>query len=196
MVIAPHLQKFLNLYPDISLDLECNDRFQELISDRLDLVVRVGTLTDSSYIAVPLAPVRLILVATPEYLNKHEAPRTPSDLNQHQCILFENHDQWTFKLNKQTQTINVNGALKSNTVTVMLSALQQHLGICLLPDILLKPLLQHGQVVPVLPQYCITLPHLPVEQLYALYPNRKHLPAKVRAFVDFFKEKVSRDVSG
>ena len=74
----------------------------------------------------------------------------------------------------------------------MLAALKQHLGITVLPDILLQDALQNGELIDIMPGCSISLNHLPVEHVYALYPNRQHLPAKVRAFVDFFRAKFSQ----
>lgn len=190
--IAPHLGEFLSQYPDIILDIECNDFFQDIIMDRLDLVIRIGTLIDSSYIAVPLTKVRLVLCASSEYLAQYGTPRTPADLQNHNCIIFEKYDQWLFNDARQIQQINITGTLRTNTVSMMLSALQQNIGISLLPDTLIKPLLQSGQLLDIMPTQNFSIKNLPIEQVFALYSNRKHLAAKVRVFIDFFKEKFAQ----
>ncbi len=185
--ITPFLGEFFEQYPEIKLDIECNDSFQDMIEDQLDLVIRVGVLKDSSYIAVPLGKVRLVLCATPYYLEQHGTPKTPTDIQNHNCIVFEDFNQLLFSGSTGMRQIDIAGSVRSNTVTVMLSAARQHIGITLLPDLLINDLLQSGELVDVMPGVDISIKNLPIDQIFALYSNRKHLPAKVRVFLDFFR---------
>lgn len=189
VIIAPYMSEFLEHYPDITLDIECNDNFQNVVEEQLDLVIRVGTLIDSSYIAVPLADIKIVMCATPDYLEKHGTPKSPAELRNHHCIVFEDYNKWLFSNASQTQQVSVSGPISTNSVTMMLSAVQQNLGLTLLPNLLIDDLLRNGVLVDVMPSQSIALKNLPIEQVFALYPNRKHLPAKVRAFIEFFKNK-------
>ncbi len=185
--ISPHLGEFLAQYPELSIDIECNDSFQDMIEDRLDLVIRVGELKDSSFIAVPFGSVRMVLIATEDYLQRHGRPQTASDLQNHNCIVFEDFHRLLFSNNGSHQEVGISGNVVANSVPVMLSAVLQNIGITVLPDLLVNHLLASGELVDVMPESNIEIKDLPINQVFALYSNRKHLPAKVRAFLDFFK---------
>ena len=187
--ITPFLAEFLQHYPDIKINIECNDNFQDMVEDQLDLVIRVGVLQDSSYIAVPLGNVKLVMCATPNYLKQYGIPKTPSDLQNHNCIVFEDYNEMLLADQTGTHKITLNGNISSNTVTVMLSAVQQHIGLTVLPDLLVNSLLQTGELVNIMPTADINIKNLPINQVFALYSNRKHLPAKVRAFLDFYRSR-------
>ena len=187
--LAPHLGEFLEKYPLIRLEIESNDLVQDIVEDRLDLVIRVGFLKDSSYIAIPLSKIRMVLCATPAYIKQHGQPKTASDLQNHNFIYYENYTQLIFSDTSPEQLIRISGSVKSNIVSVMLAAVRQHIGMSLLPDLLIEHLLETGELIDVMPNADISIKNLPIEQIYALYSNRKHLPAKVRAFLDFFRTK-------
>lgn len=186
-LISPYLDEFLTLYPEIKLDIECNNTLQDMIEDRLDLVIRVGELKDSSFVAVPFGQIRMILCATPEYILKSGAPASAHELQQHNFIVYDEYDQLIFNEDSSEQLVTVSGPVRSNSAGVMLSSVLQHLGISLLPDTLIHGLLSSGKLVDLMPQAKIRVKDLPVDQVFALYSNRKHLPSKVRAFIDFFR---------
>ncbi len=186
--IAPYIGDFLKLYPEVSLEIECNDSLQDIVEDRLDLVIRVGQLRDSSYISVPFGDLRLILCATPEYLQQHATITQTEDLIAHNFIIYEDYNHLVFS-QVNPQGIRVKHNMSSNNVSVILSCLLQHMGISVLPDLLIHKLLATGKLVDIMPGTEITVPGLPVEGAYALYSNRRQLPAKVRAFIDFFRPK-------
>lgn len=171
------------------MDIECNDNIQDIIEDRLDLVIRVGELKDSSYIAIPLGNVRMIMRATPACLKKYGTSKTEKDLQNHNCICYEDYTQFLLNEGNKTQQVSVSGNLSANTVSVMLSALQKNVGYTVLPDELVKDSLQNGELVDIMPNTEISIKHLPVKKVFALYSNLKHLPAKVRVFLDFLREK-------
>lgn len=190
--ITPWLGEFLRKYPQIKLDIECNDQFQDMIEDQLDLVIRIGELTNSSFVAVPLGRIRLVLCATPEYLRAHGTPESIADLNNHSFIVYRGFNRLLVSpRNAVPQHLSVTGPVSSNTVSVMLAAIQQHLGLSVIPDLLISRELSSGKLVNVMPQAEFEIQNLPISQIYALYSNRRHLPAKVRAFIDFFKPRFS-----
>ncbi len=192
--ITPWLAEFLTHYPDIKINIECNDRYQNIIEHQLDIVIRVGELLDSSYIAVPFGQVNFVLCATPSYIAQCGLPNTVSDLQNHNAILFEDFENIVLtEADQTTHHVTLTGSVCTNTVSVMLSAVQQHIGFGILPDLLIKPLLTSGELVNVMPTMKITIKNHPIDQIFALYSNRKHLPAKVRAFIDFFKPKFTAE---
>lgn len=194
VTIMPFISEFLERYPEIHLDIECTDDVQDVVEDKLDLVIRVGALKDSSYVAVPLANIRLVLCATPEYLAIHGTPQSPADVLEHNCIVYEKYSQWQFDDQKNTQLIEVSGTVSSNMVTVLLSSIQQHIGLSLLPNLLINDLLTSGTLIDIMPAQTISIKHLQLDKIFAMYSNRKYLPAKVRVFIDFFQQKFNDQI--
>jgi len=185
--ITPYLAEFLQQYPDLKIDIECNDSFQDMIEERLDLVIRVGILKDSSFIAVPFGKIHMVMIATPAYLQQHGIPKTATDLQNHNCILFEDFKHVILTDENCTQDVTISGNVAANSVPVMISAVLQNMGITILPDLLVNHLLKSGEITEIMPEVKIEMKDLPIDQVFALYSNRKHLPAKVRAFLDFFR---------
>jgi DNA-binding transcriptional LysR family regulator len=187
--IAPHLGEFLSLYPDIKLDIQCNDNIQDMVEKRLDLVIRVGHAADSSYIAIPFAKVNMVLCASPDYLQKYGKPKTLADLNNHNIIIFDKFDKFIFTNDQNQQQITLTGSLVMNSVASIISAVSQNIGLSLLPDLLIKKKLEQGELIEVMPEYKVEIKGLAVDQAFAMYSSRKQMPAKVRAFLDFYKNK-------
>ena len=186
-LITPHLNDFLIQYPEIKLDIECNDDVQDIIEDQLDLVIRVGKLEDSSHIAIPLAKIRMVLCATPAYTKKYGLPKTPPDLQNHNFIMYQDYNRLIIKGSFGHQKITIKGSVCTNMVSVILSAIQQNIGLSVIPDLLIKPLLESGELIDLMPNAEISIESLPITGVYALYSSRKQLPAKVRAFLDYFR---------
>ncbi len=187
--IAPHLGEFLSLYPDIKLDIQCNDNIQDMVEKRLDLVIRVGHAADSSYIAIPFAKVNMVLCASPDYLQKYGRPKTLADLNNHNIIIFDKFDKFIFSNDNNQQQITLTGSLVMNSVASIISAVCQDIGLSLLPDLLIQQKLLQGELIEVMPEYKVEIKGLAVDQAFAMYSSRKQMPAKVRAFLDFYKNK-------
>lgn len=189
-IITPYIGEFLQLYPEINLDIECNDSFQDIIEDRLDVVIRVGEPKTSSLIAVPFADIEMVACASPAYIKKYGTPKTPKDLQNHNSIVFEHYRQIQVTDASGIHAITLTGNISTNTVTVMQSAVHQSIGVTVLPDLLIHRLLDSGKLVNLLPSATIQLKDLPISKLFALYTNRKYLPAKVRVFLDFFRQRL------
>lgn len=188
--IVPWLSEFLAAYPDIELDIQSTDDIQDVVENRLDMVLRVGARPDSRYVVQSMGKIELVLCATPEYLAQYGEPKTPDDLLQHRCIAFNGFGQWRCDDGKNLQTINVSGPVKTNMVVVMISMALQHMGITLLPVQLLHEHLQKRHLKALMQNYRIKYTQIEVNEVFVLYSNRKHLPAKVRAFIEFYKKKL------
>jgi DNA-binding transcriptional LysR family regulator len=185
--IAPHIAEFLNLYPDIKLDIQCNDHIQDMVEDRLDLVIRVGRANDSSYIAIPFSKVKILLCASPEYFAKKGRPKTIADLNNHSFITYDKFNKLVLSKAGDQQEIPMQGPCSMNSVAGIISVAKQGVGLVAIPDLLLQQDLQQGSLVQILPDYQMDIKGLAVEQAFAMYSSRKQMPAKVRAFLDFYK---------
>ena len=187
--IAPHLGEFLNLFPEIKLDIQCNDHIQNMVEERLDLVIRVGRASDSSYIAIPFSKVKIVLCASPEYFEKKGRPKTLADLNNHNFITYDKLNTLTLAKEGEQQEIPMQGSLNTNSVAAMISTAKQGVGLIAIPDLLLQQDLQQQLLIQIFPDYHMDIKGLAVEQAFAMYSSRKQMPAKVRAFLDFYKLK-------
>jgi DNA-binding transcriptional LysR family regulator len=173
--------------PEIGLDIRLDDRFVDLVEEGFDLAIRVTTLEDSGLIARRLAPFRVQMVATPETIARHGMPETPEDLVSRPCIVDTNarrRNNWPLKgPDGATTVVSVSGPIEVNSPLSARLAVLAHLGFGLSPDFIVRKDIENGALVEVLPG------STPSEAgIYAVYPHRRYLPAKVRAFVDFLAE--------
>ncbi|MFT4907763.1 MAG: DNA-binding transcriptional LysR family regulator [Oleispira sp.] len=187
--IVPHLGEFLSLYPEIKLEIQCNDHIQDMVEERLDLVIRVGRANDSSYIAIPFSKVKIILCASPRYFEQQGRPKTIADLNNHNFITYDKFNKLVLSKEGDQQEIPMQGPLSMNTVAGIISAAKQGIGLIAVPDLLLNKDLKQNLLIQIMSDYHIDIKGLAVEQAFAMYSSRKQMPAKVRAFLDFYKVK-------
>ncbi|MCH1921220.1 LysR family transcriptional regulator [Shewanella sp. A3A] len=185
--IAPFITEFLQCYPDIELDLQFEDRMVDIIAEGFDLAIRIGHLPDSNLIAQRLTACHSVLCAAPEYLTQHPRPSAPADLSQHNCIkytYFRGGSEWTFHKNNQQYKVLPKGNMSVNNSEAIRQALLSGLGIGQLPTFIVGKDIQQQRLVPLMSPYT-----LPVHAVYAVYPERRHLPQKVSIFVAFLSQK-------
>jgi len=189
--IVPLLAEFNQRYPDLSFEILLNDRFADLVEERIDVAIRVGSLEDSSYIARRLLPMSFQITASPEYLDKFGIPKTPEDIKQHNCLLFprSGHNfNWSFKCGDKVKEISV----QCKHLLTQSSAIKQctlaGMGLSLLPDWLVEDEIQNGQLSQLLSGFEVTATNFN-SAVWMLYPSRDYLPSKVRLFCDFLLEK-------
>ena len=182
-------------YPDVNLDLVLSQRQPDLLEDNLDVVITLSReLPDSELIAQKLGTVFHVVCASPIYLKQHGAPKVPADLERHRCLRLADPvfaDSWSFVGNGTEQTILPGETFKVNVAEAMSSAAEAGMGICLLPDYVAVPALQRGSLVRVLPQF-----RLQEKSVYALYPSRRFLDAKVKTWVEFLKQELPQAFFG
>lgn len=186
--LGPLLPAFMDANPELSVDLGLNDRFVDLVEEGFDVAVRIGRLPDSSLIARRLAPVRRLLVASPDYVAAHGAPQRPEDLRDHACLLYSyllRGDTWPLTgPDGRTVEVLVTGRLRANNGDVLRSALLGGMGVAYTPSFLVGADLAEGRLVRVLPQWEDT-----TAAVYAVHPHARLLAPKVRAFVDFLADR-------
>ncbi|MDJ1157917.1 LysR family transcriptional regulator [Chelatococcus sp. SYSU_G07232] len=180
MHIAPHLKGFLDAHPAVTVDLVLSDAFVDVVGDNFDLAVRIADLADSSLVAKRLAPNHRLLCATPGYLAKRGVPKTIEDLARH-TLIAHNTDHWRLEGPSGPETVRIEAPLRTNSSEVVREAVLAGIGIALRSTWDIGPELQAGRLAVVLPGYGGSR-RLGV---YAVYPSRRHLEQKVRAFVDF-----------
>ncbi len=184
--LAPLVARFAASHDRLRVSLILEDRESDLIDEAADLAIRIGYPADSSMIARPIAPVPRYACASPEYLERRGRPELPEDLLHHDCLhynLISEREEWTFVGDGGEQTLAIKGSFCSNNGDVLAEAAMQGLGITLLPDFIVEEGLAEGRLVKVLEEYERT----PLT-LFALYPSRRHLPAKTRGFLDYLLE--------
>jgi len=181
--LAPLWPAFLERHPRVTLDVELADRFVDLVDEGYDLAVRIARLPDSSMVSRRLAATRLILCASPRYLQHRGAPLVPSDLAQHPVFaykLLSSGDQWHFDGPQGPSAVKIRPRMRSNSGDTCCEAALQHQGLVLQPSFLVGHHLAAGTLVEIMPAYrSIEL------GIYAVYPSRKQLASKVRVLVDF-----------
>ena len=191
--IAPVLSEFSRQYPDLEIQLLLADRPASLADGDIDVSVRFGPPPDSRVMARKIASHRRRIFASPIYLKGRSRPAVPDDLTQHNCLIVRQDDvaygQWHFTKARKTQSVKVRGNLSSNDGAAVLTwALEGH-GIIMRSEWDAAPFVRSGQLEVLLDDYA-----LPPADIYAVYPQKRNLPAKVRVFVDFlaarFEEKV------
>lgn len=189
--LAPQLAGFLAAHPGVKFDVQLSDRLVDLVEEGFDLGIRIGGTGGENLVARRLGETRLVPCASPEYLEKHGAPKTPADLARHNCFTYEYAEpgnQWRFVDAKGAEhKVRVAGTLHTNNGDLLADAAVRGVGIVCEPDFVVGPEIEAGRLVPVLKDYSI--PPLPI---YAVYPTRRHLSAKVRVFLDFLSERLAR----
>lgn len=182
--LAPALNEFAGLYPDIELDVSFSDRVVNVVDEGFDLAVRIGRPGDSSLILRRLCAVRIVVAGAPSYLDKHDAPGSPSDLAQHACIIdtnFHEPNRWPFKgENGGVEMANVDGRIRYSNAEACVQAAELGLGLACVPAFVAGDALRSGRLIRLLPSF-----EPDPYDVHMLYPHSRHLAAKVRLLVDF-----------
>lgn len=181
--VAPALADFLAAHPELTMELTITDRLVDLAEEGYDMAIRVTGEPPLSLVARRLAPVRRKLCATSEYFRRHGVPLTPADLVRHNCLDYTRSGEqglWRFTGPQGEIAVPVNGSLHVDDDEALSQAVLGGLGLGLLPTFIVGGDLQAGRLQAVLSEY------IPVERhVYAMYLPTRHLPSKVRAFIDF-----------
>lgn len=160
--VAPAIAGFQARHPQVKFDVQLSDRIVDLVEEGFDLAIRIGGAGGENLVARPLGETRLVVCASPAYLARHGTPAVPQDLARHNCITYEYaapRNRWPLR--------GPDGA-----------------GIAFEPDFIVEADLRAGRLVALLPGYAA-----PRSPIYAVFPTRKHLSAKVRLFVDYLVER-------
>lgn len=181
--VAPALAEFLPRHPELKIDLSITDRWVNLAEEGFDVAIHVSGDPPPNLVARPLAPVRRQLCATPEYFRRRGIPRTPADLVEHNCLDYTRSGEpgrWRFTGPEGEISVPINGPLHVDDDEALSQAVLGGLGVGLLPTFIVGKALQNGDLQAVLSEY------IPVERhVYAMYLPTRHLPNKVRVFIDF-----------
>ncbi len=189
--VAPALAEFLPRYPQLKVDLTITDRWVDLAEEAYDVAICVTGQPPQNWVARKLAPIRRQLCATPEYFRQRGVPLTPTDLVEHNCLDYTRSGEqgrWQFSGPEGDISVPVNGPLHVDDDEALSQAVLGGLGMGLLPTFIIGKDLQSGKLQAVLSEY------IPVERhVYALYLPTRHLPSKVRVFIDFLVKLIGEE---
>jgi DNA-binding transcriptional LysR family regulator len=182
--VAPAIADFLGEHPDVRFDVSLSDRTVDLVEEGLDLAIRIGSPGADNLVARKLGETRLVPCASPAYLGRRGAPREPEDLAHHNCFTYEYavpRNLWRFRDRAGAErSVRVAGTLHANNDDLLAEAAVRGVGIVFAPAFVVGADVRAGRLVPLLQEF----EPVPVS-IYAVYPTRKHLSAKVRRFVEF-----------
>ena len=189
LYISPLLPEFLALHPGVRVSVDLDDAKVDLVSAGMDLAIRIGDLDDSTLVARQLAVNRRVLCASPAYLARHGAPQTPVDLAVHECLLLVGsqgrQDTWRLRDGESEVAVRVAGRIESNQGELLRDAAVAGLGIALHSTWHVCEDLRAGRLQVVLPDH-----PLPETGIHAVMPQRRLVPPRVRAFVDFLGDRL------
>lgn len=173
-------------YPEVQLNLILSDRFVDLVDERIDVAIRIGELEDSSLVARRLGETSLLACAAPDYIDRHGEPMHPRQLSEHLCIVDSNHPTgtlWTFHKGEELVSVNVPAKLIVNSARAARELTLLGEGISYLPSFAVAEEIAEGRLRRLLHEH-----HSMPLGIYAVYPHRRHLSAKVRLFIEHLSE--------
>ncbi|HCE10016.1 MAG TPA: LysR family transcriptional regulator [Oxalobacteraceae bacterium] len=183
--VAPLIPSFLAEHRDVSVTLNLNDRVVDLIGEGIDVAIRIATLSDSSLIGVKLADNQRVVVASPAYLKRHGAPASLDDLVRHNCLAISSDGSqrgWTFRQNGKNVTLKVAGNMVCNDGEVLHDWALSGKGLAWRSMWEVGTEIESGALVTVLDEFAA-----PGNDIYAVFAQRRHLPLRIRALVDFLR---------
>jgi DNA-binding transcriptional LysR family regulator len=189
--LAPAIGAFQRKYPDMRFDISLSERMVDLVEEGLDLAIRIGDAGNPNLVARKIGEMRLVVCASPAYLRSRGRPKHPRALADHNCFTYAHlatRDHWRFFDQDGTLIhVPVQGSIHSNNGEMSAAIAAEGIGIALEPDFIVAPLIASGRLVPILENFAS-----PSTNIYAVYASRRHLSAKVRAFVDFLSARFQR----
>ncbi|OZI72764.1 MULTISPECIES: LysR family transcriptional regulator [Bordetella] len=189
--LSEAIPRFLRAYPDLSLDLHLDDRRVDIVREGFDLAIRGSDrLEDSNLVARRLTLLTHVLCGAPSYFEEHGVPASPEELQAHNCIRFSlsgHADEWVFERAGQSVRVAIRGRYRVNSSLAVRDALRAGFGVSLIPLTYVRQDLAEGRLRTVLDDWSMVGTYI-----YAVYPSRRHVAAKVRAFVEFIVDELAQ----
>lgn len=188
--IIPALDDLRRLYPNLRVEVSLFDYKVDMLEERLDLWITNNEDLPEGYIAQRLADCQFVVAAAPDYLIEHGTPQTPEDLVDHNCLVYRSrareYTSWAFSKNDDNYCVKVAGNYTVDLAEAVRDAAISGWGVAYLATYLLHDEFRSGKLIQLLPDWsaCQTMP------FYAVYPSRQHMPKKLSAVIDFFKQVV------
>jgi DNA-binding transcriptional LysR family regulator len=187
--VLPLIAQLLALHPKLQLDLRLSDSVQDLLADSVDLAIRVSPVYSPDAVVKRVTTTSLVCVGSRRYFEQHGMPRIPEDLANHNCLIFNGIDNWTFAGPRSTFNVRVSGNLSSNTVETILAAVRDGVGIGMFYGASLVGELRSPDIVTVLDEFIGE-----TRDVSLIWPNRKFISARVRQVTDFFATELARRI--
>lgn len=189
--VAPHATDFKALHPELRMSFNFTDSVVDLVREGYDMAIRIGEVTDPNYVAVRLFPNRRVVCGTPDYFERHGIPRQPEDLARHNCLAFNlaggQQRGWSFVREGKLFAVRVDGDLACNDGELLYGWVKQGLGVGWRSTWEIQAELKRGELVTVLDEFAV-----PSYDIQAVYPQQRHLPAKVRRFIEHLRASYNR----
>lgn len=184
--LAPALAEFTDKYPEVSIELDTSMRVIDIIGDGFDIAVRMSALDDSTLIARKIAPRRIIVCASPAYLNRNGRPTDPEDLRSLNCLTFPDMS-WRFQYPDGVRTVKVKGSWSTDNGRALVVAAERGLGVIRLTDYYMATQLKRGDLEIMLEEF-----EVKDAATWIVFPAREHLPTRVRFLIEFLAERLKR----
>ena len=185
--LAPAVPLFLERHPGVQLDITISDEPLPAVVEGIDLAIRIGPLDESSMVARRICNLERVICAAPSYLARHGTPRTPDDLQQHNCLWITRLPvlrRWPFATDEGIRVVHIDGNVVANNAETVLQLAVAGVGITRLTDVIVGDAIRRGDLVPILSGWH----HVEPVPLYATYTSGRNLSPKIRAMVDFLVE--------
>jgi len=186
LYVAPAIAEFLALHEDLVVNLILQSNYGDLVDEGIDIAVTFGDLGDTSLIAKQMASSSLLVCGSPDYFAKNDKPLIPEDLANHSCLVnwaIPPRNKWLFRGLEGEREIEVSGRMQANAADPIRIAAKKGLGLVMLPEYIVSKDIKKGHLEVVLQDYAVEPMHI-----HAVYPHRKYLSAKVRAFLIFLED--------
>lgn len=188
-VMVPLVMRFMQSHPKLQVELGFEDGYVDLVAQGIDVAIRMGRLADSSMGSRFLGVNPWVVVASPDYLARRGLPRQPPDLAEHEALVYsavQGDARWLFTgADGRMQPTSVRGPLRSNNLSALLAAARGGLGLAALPWYVAHESVKSGAVQPVLADW-----KLPSQEIHAVYPSPRQVPAKVSGFIDWLQGQI------
>ncbi|WP_261817928.1 LysR family transcriptional regulator [Vibrio gallicus] len=192
MHILPAINELRALFPELQVELSLFDHKADMLAEGLDLWITNYEVLPEGYVAQRLAESKFIVVASPDYLTHYQAPTHPEQLASHNCLIYRSlqrdYSRWSFAKNGESLTVGVSGNYKVDLAEAVRDAALSGWGVAYLASYLLTDEFKSGKLIQLLPDWKANQ-SMP---FYAVYPKRKHLPTKISAVIEFFKQRIGR----
>jgi len=193
--VAPMIARFAERHPHVRFDVTVSDSLADLVEEGFDLAIRIGRIGTEGMVARRLGQVRLVLAAAPSYLQASRPPRAPADLASHRGLMYAySAAPHVWRLtgpDGAAHDVRINGPLIANSGELLIAAAAAGLGLVMEPEFMLEAELAAGRLVRLLPDY-----EGPLLDIWAVYPSRRHLSAKVRLFVEHLVQSFREETAG
>lgn len=193
LILPQAIAEFSEKYPDITVHMDLDNRFVDLLSEGYDLAIRTGVLPSSSLIARRLVDAHWVICGAPSYFEKNGVPETPQSLTDHNCLGYSYQEtgsnEWLFKGDREPFTLKVAGNFCTNNASALRRAALLGQGLIYVPKVLVANDLRRGELKEVLPKQvakCLGI--------YAVYPYTKHLPIKTKLFIEHIYQSYNKSL--